>query len=117
VRSGAINALAHLGAAAATPEILSQLLHLLKDPDEGVRGDAALALGKLASVGATLEFLVQLAPLLVANVFKEEWCPRRNSALALQQILSDRFRLFYRQRRFVIRSVAELAGRRPGDNH
>jgi HEAT repeat protein len=59
MRQAAAQALGGLGAAAATPEVLTALLHILTDPDAGVRGQAAEALGRLG-VAATSEVLTAL---------------------------------------------------------
>jgi 3-methyladenine DNA glycosylase AlkD len=53
-------ALGQLGVAAATPEVLTTLLHALADPDINVRWIAAWALGQLGVAAATPEVLTTL---------------------------------------------------------
>jgi HEAT repeat protein len=77
-------ALGQLGAAAATPEVLTALLHLLADADADIstRGVTVGALGQLGAAAATPEVLTALLHLLAdaaANV-------RRAAARALGQL-------------------------------
>jgi HEAT repeat protein len=58
-----VEALGHLGAAAATPEVISRLLELTHDVDRDVRIKVVEALGDLGAAAATPEVISRLLEL------------------------------------------------------
>jgi hypothetical protein len=94
-----------MGAAAATPDILSAIARLLQDEDADVRRAAAGAVRGMGAAAATPEFLSAITRLLQY----EDWSVREAAVEAYRTMMQLGVRLFQKGREWEVKWVTELA--------